>query len=196
MSLPVIANASASLTASGVANARSIAAASLRNDVPGKAGASGSTNASAAPASSQVSIASGSNPASLLLKAAVTGINDSLKPAYGENALPGTNSQKATAAVDQIMSLITQFLEALKQKQASEDGATNFKDLVATIRDGFEQGYEEAMNLLKGMGVLSDDMASELTKIHDLVLKGLSDLESAQSSGIGSNAAAATEANS
>ncbi|MDQ5905590.1 MAG: hypothetical protein QG590_71, partial [Pseudomonadota bacterium] len=109
-----------------------------------------------------------------------------------------TGGQKTTAAgaADQIMSLITQFLEALKQKQAGEDGAANLKDLVATIRDGFEQGYEEAMNLLKGMGVLSDDMASEFARIHDLVLKGLSDLESAQSSGIGSNAAAATEANS
>ena len=170
MSLPVIANASASLTASGIANARAIAAASLRNDVSGQAGAGGSANASAAPASSQVSITSGSKPASLLLKAAVTGINDSLKPAFGESALPGTGGQKTTAAgvADQIMSLITQFLEALKQKQAGEDGATNLKDLVATIRDGFEQGYEEAMNLLKGMGVLRDDMASEFARIHDL----------------------------
>ena len=133
------------------------------------------------------------------MKATVTGINDSLKPAFGENTLSGMGGQKTTAdgAADQIISLITQFLDALKQKQAGEDGATNLKDLVATIRDGFEQGYEEAMNLLKGMGVLSDDMASEFARIHDLVLKGLSDFESAQGCGttIGSNAAVATEAN-
>ena len=199
MSLPAIANASASLTASGIANARSIPAASFRHDVASQAGAGGSANASAAPASFEVSLTSGSNPASLLLKAAVTGINDSLQLAFGEGALTGTGGQKTTAAgvADQIISLITQFLEALKQKQAGEDGATTLQDLMATIRDGFEQGYEEAMNLLKGMGVLSDDMASEFARIHDLVLKGLSDFESAQGCGttIGSNAAVATEAN-
>ena len=198
MSLPAIANSSVSQTASGIATARAITATSLRAGVSGQAGAGGSANVSAAPSSSQVSLTSGSKPASLFLKAAVTGINDALKPVAGENALPEAGSRKTTAAgaADQILSLITQFLDALKPKQAGEDGTTNLKDLVATIRVGFEQGYEEAMTLLKGMGVLSDDMASEFTKIHDLVLNGLSELESPHSSGTGGNAAVATEANS
>jgi hypothetical protein len=53
------------------------------------------------------------------------------------------------------LSLITQLLDASKQKQSGEDGATNLMNLVATIRDGFEQDYEEGMILLKEMGVLS-----------------------------------------
>ena len=51
---------------------------------------------------------------------------------------------------------------------------------MSTIRSGFEQGAREAQDILKGMGVLSGDIASNIDKTLALVNQGYADFEATQ----------------
>jgi hypothetical protein len=60
------------------------------------------------------------------------------------------------------MSLSTGIFDVFRKLHPDEntnDVLTNFMD---AIRSGFEKGTEEAQGILRGMGVLSDDIASNI----------------------------------
>lgn len=141
-------------------------------------------NASIVQASIEVAISSKNEPLALLLKSAITGINDLLKPEFGENALQNAVSQDNTpdGTAGRIVSLSTGFFEAFKKQHVGENEADVLKTFMATIRGGFEHGYNEARDILKGMNVLNGDIAGNIDKTHELVLKGYADFEAAQSS--------------
>ena len=75
------------------------------------------------------------------------------------------------------MSLSTGFFDAFKKQHAGEDEAGVLKLFMTTIRSGFEQGYNEARDILQGMGVLGGDIADNIAKTHELVLQGYADFE-------------------
>lgn len=136
-------------------------------------------NASIIKASIEVSISSDNEPLALLLKSAITGINDILKPEFGENAIENAASQDNTpdGTAARIVSLSTGFFEAFKKQHAGEDEAGVLKLFMTTIRGGFEQGYNEARDILQGMGVLGGDIADNIAKTHELVQQGYADFE-------------------
>ncbi len=154
-----------------------------------KAGDKVSTQADARPqlntsiiqASIDVSISSHNEPLALLFKSAITGINDLLKPEFGENAIQNAVSQDNTpeGTAGRIVSLSTGFFEAFKQQHVGENDADVLKKFMSTIRSGFEQGYKEASDILQGMGVLNGDIASNIDKTYQLVQKGYADFEAA-----------------
>jgi hypothetical protein len=191
MSPPITASSSASSPeASGTKLA---AAADTKLATPAEARSQ--LNASIITASFEVAINSQNEPLALLLKAAITGINDLLKPEFGENALQSAASQDNTAEGTswRIVSLSTGFYEAFKQQHAGEDEAAVLKNFMTTIRGGFEQGFKEASDILQGMNVLNGDIASGIDKTYELVQKGYADFEAAQSSRISGNAQPVTE---
>jgi hypothetical protein len=133
-------------------------------------------------ASLEVSIKSKNQPLALLLKSAITGINDLLKPQFGDNAIQAAASQDNTPSgtAGRIVSLSTGFYEAFKQQHPGENANDVLTKFMATIRSGFEQGAKEAQVILTGMGVLSGDIASNIDQTLALVMQGYTDFETAQ----------------
>lgn len=142
-------------------------------------------NASIIQSSIDVSISSKNEPLALLLKSAINGINDLLKPEFGENAIQNAVGQDNTpeGTAGRIVSLSTGFFEAFKANHAGEDEAEVLKNFMATIRGGFEQGFKEASDILKGMNVLNGDIAGNVDKTYALVQKGFADFEAAFAKG-------------
>jgi hypothetical protein len=134
-------------------------------------------NVSILQASVDVSITSGNEPLALLLQSAIAGINDILEPEFGQNAIQNAASQDNTpeGTAERIVSLSTGFYETFKQQHLGEPEADVLKQFMAIIRGGFEQGFKEAREILQGMNVLNDEIASNIDKTYALVLQGYAD---------------------
>ena len=147
-------------------------------------------NAAIVAASFEVAISSGNEPLALLFKSAINSINDILKPELGENAIQNAVDQDNTAAgtAGRIVSISTGFYEAFKRQHPGEDEAEVLSKFMNAISSGFEQGYQEASDILQGLGVLDGDIASGIAKTHELVLQGYADFEAAQRSALASAA--------
>jgi len=139
-------------------------------------------NAAILQASLDVSIQSKNEPLALLLKSAISGINDLLKPQFGENAIQAAASQDntPTGTAGRIVSISTGFFEAFKKQNPDGNASDVLGNFMATIRRGFEQGAKEAQDILKGMGVLNGDVATNIDKTLELVRQGYADFEAAQ----------------
>lgn len=140
-------------------------------------------NAAIVQASADVAISSGNDSLALLYKTAIDSINENLKAEFGDNALQAAMSQDNTpdGTAGRIVSLSTGFFEAFKAQHAGEDEAEVLKNFMATIRSGFERGFQEASDILQSLSVLNGDIASNIDKTYELVLQGYADFEAAQS---------------
>jgi hypothetical protein len=131
-------------------------------------------NVSIMEASASISIGVGSNPQALLYKSAITSINEALKAELGENAVQNAarhdNSPQATA--DRIVSLASGFFEVFKRQnpQLEEDAA--LEKFMGAVKGGVEQGFKEARDILKGLKVLDADVAANIDKTYEFVMKG------------------------
>ena len=56
-----------------------------------------------------------------------------------------------------------------------KDPETLVKDFVGVIRGGFEKGFNEASQILQGLGVLNGNVAEGINKTYELVQKGYDD---------------------
>ncbi len=154
------------------ANARTQAAAQLNSSI----------------LQSSITVNAGNEPLALVLKSAITGINEQLAPQFGENAIQNAagqdNSPEATA--ERIVSLSTGFFEAFKKQnpELSEDAAAS--KFLDTIKGGIEKGFGEAKDILQGLKVLNGEVASNIDKTYDLVQQGLAKF--AADNGIGDGA--------
>lgn len=140
-------------------------------------------NVSIVKASLDVSISSQNDPLALLYKSAITSLNETLKADLGENAIQNAASQdnSAEGTADRIVKLSTGFFEQFKKQHVGEDEGEVLKKFMSTIRGGFEQGFNEAKDILGGLKVLNGDIAGNVDKTHELVQKGYADFEAAQS---------------
>lgn len=138
-------------------------------------------NASILQSSLDVSISSGNESLALMLRSAIDGINEALKPELGDNALQAAMSQDNTpeGTAGRIVSLSTGFFEAFKAQHMDEDEADVLKNFMATIRGGFEKGFKEAVDILKGLSVFAGEIASNIEKTYALVQQGYADFEAA-----------------
>lgn len=143
-------------------------------------------NASIVQASLTVSINSSNEPLSVVLKTALTGINEALKDDFGDNAIQNAMSQDNTpdGTAGRIVSLSTAFFEAYKQQHPGEDEGELLNKFMDTIKGGVEQGFKEAREVLQGLNVLNGDIASNVDKTYELVQKGFDDFVAAQQSRI------------
>ncbi|TWI65363.1 hypothetical protein IP91_02771 [Pseudoduganella lurida] len=132
-------------------------------------------NVSIMEASAQISIGAQNDPQALLYKSAITGINEALRAELGENAVQNAarndNSPEATA--DRIVSLATGFYGAFKKQNPGTEDSTALQKFMDTVRGGVEQGFKEARDILKGLNVLGGDIAGNIDKTYELVMKGL-----------------------
>ncbi len=134
-------------------------------------------NASIVQASLTVSLNTSNEPLSLVLKTALTGINEALKDQFGDNAIQNAvsqdNSPEGTAS--RIVSLSTAFYEAYKQQNPGGDEDATLQNFLDTLQKGVDQGFKEARGILDGLKVLNGDVASNIDKTYELVKKGFAD---------------------
>lgn len=149
-------------------------------------------NVSILQASMEVSIGAKNDALSLMYKTAIDNLNTVLKPELGDNAIENAANQDNTpeGTAGRIVSLSTGLLDAFKKNHPGEDSAGVVKIFMDTVRSGFEKGFKEAKDILQGMKVLEGDVASNISKTYDLVIKGYSDFESAQNAQIAAQSAA------
>ncbi len=135
-------------------------------------------NASIVQASLSVSISSSNDQMSVVLKTALTGINEALKKdGFGDDAIQNAMSQDNTpeGTAGRIVSLSTGFFEAYKQQHPGEDEGELLNKFMDTIKSGMERGFKEARDVLDGLKALNGDIASNIDKTYALVQKGYAD---------------------
>lgn len=125
-------------------------------------------------ASAEVSLKAGNESQQLLFRSAIERINELLAPTLGPNAIQSKvsedNSPEATAG--RILSLSTGFYDAYAAQRPNDDPDQVAKDFVELIRGGFEQGFNEAKDILQGLKVFNGNVESGVMKTYDLVSKG------------------------
>jgi len=132
-------------------------------------------------ASLDVSIGSQNEPLALLYKTAIDSLNKALQTDLGDNAIENAAGQDNTpeGTAGRIVALSTGFFAAFKEKYAGKSEDELLQGFMNTIRSGFEQGFKEAKDILKGLGVLNGDIAKNIDKTYELVQKGYADFEAA-----------------
>lgn len=120
-----------------------------------------------------------SQPQLLLLKAALEGINESLKALGVEKNLQQSVDEgldvSPQATADRIVTFSTNFFPLyLKQhpEMQEQEALTKFTEVIS---GGIDQGFSEAKEVLLGLNVLKGDIASNIEKTYDLVQQGLAD---------------------
>lgn len=130
-------------------------------------------------ASMDVSISAGDNSMALLYRTAIDSINEQLAPEFGPNALQGAMGQdnSAEATAGRILSQSTAFFDAYARQYPDAEPEEVLRNFVSTIRGGFEQGYNEAANILSGLGVMGEGsaIAADIGKTFELVQQGYDD---------------------
>ncbi|MYM96742.1 DUF5610 domain-containing protein [Duganella vulcania] len=176
MATPVSATPGSSAAASSVP-----AAAKDDGNMSVAAKAKAQLNVSIVQASLTVSLNSSNEPLSVLLKTALTGINEALKDDFGDNAIQKAVSQDNTpeGTASRIVSLSTAFYDAFKQQHPGEDGDAVLNKFMETLKKGVDQGFKEARGVLDGLKVLNGDVASNIDKTYELVQKGYADFAAA-----------------
>ncbi len=137
-------------------------------------------NAQIVEASLSVSLRSGDNSLSLLYRSVYNSINETMGPELGKNPVQNNpisqqdNSPEATA--ERILSFATGFFDAYAKQNPGKDPDKLAEDFVALVRGGFEKGFNEAKNILDGLGVLGgSEVEKSIMKTYDLVSKGFDD---------------------
>ncbi|WP_229258155.1 DUF5610 domain-containing protein [Duganella margarita] len=167
-----------SLTSSNSTNAATQVQAKDDKPVSVAAKAKADLNASIVQASLSVSISSSNDQMSVVLKTALTGINEALKKdGFGDDAIQNAASQDNTpeGTAGRIVSLSTGFFEAYKQQHPGEDEGELLNKFMDTIKSGMERGFSEARDVLKGLNALNGDISSNIDKTYELVQKGYDD---------------------
>ncbi|MET0323535.1 MAG: DUF5610 domain-containing protein [Duganella sp.] len=151
-------------------------------DVSPAAKAKAQLNASIVEASLTVSLKSSDNPMSMVLKTALTGINEALEADFGKDAIQNATSQDNTpeGTASRIVSLSTAFYDSYKLQHPGEDDETTLNNFMDTIKKGVEQGFKEAREILDGFKVLTGELSSNIDKTYDLIQQGFSDFAAAR----------------
>ena len=141
-------------------------------------------NASIMQASLTVSLSSQNNPQTLVFKTALDGINQALQADFGHDAIQAATSQDNTpdGTASRIVSLSTGFFDAFKKQNPGLSDADVLQKFMDTIGSGVEQGFKEARDVLKGLGALGGDVASNIDKTYALVQQGYADFAASKQS--------------
>ena len=135
-------------------------------------------NVSILQASAQVSITAGDQPQALLFQSAIDNINSVLASELGPNAIQNAavsqdNSPEATAG--RILSISTGFYESYARQHPGEDPEQVAQNFVDVVRRGFEQGFNEARDILEGLGAFAGEVRSGVERTYALVQNGYDD---------------------
>lgn len=160
------------------------ASRTAEKEEPGKPGAAraqqqSQLNAQIVQSSLDVSIRSGNDGLALLYRTAIEHINEQLALELGPNAIQNAmgqdNSPEGTAG--RILSQSLAFFDGYARQHPGKEPEQLLRDFIDTIRGGFEKGYNEAISILEGLGVMGEgsQVVAEIGKTYELVQKGYDD---------------------
>ena len=119
----------------------------------------------------------GDKALALLFKTALQGINDALKPDFGDNAIQNAVDTGVDitpeATAERIVQMSTGFFGSYLngREEMSQDEA--LQAFMTIIRGGIDKGFAEARDILSSLKVLEGDIASNIDKTYELVQQGL-----------------------
>lgn len=119
----------------------------------------------------------GDKALALLFKTALQGVNDALKPDFGDNAIQHAVDTgvdiTSEGTAERIVHMSTGFFAAYlnSREVMSQDEA--LQSFTKIIRDGIDKGFAEARDILSGHQVLEGEIASNIDKTYELVQRGL-----------------------
>jgi len=133
-------------------------------------------NAQIVQSSLNVSLKSRDQSLSLVYKSVINSIGETMEAELGKNPLPGKADNSAEATAQRILDFATGFFDTYAKQNPGKDPDKLAKDFVELVRGGFEKGFNEARDILDGMGVLGgSDVEKDIMKTYDLVSKGFDD---------------------
>jgi len=98
-------------------------------------------------------------------------------------------SPEATAK--RIVDFSTGFLAAFKSNNPDLEGTDQIDEFTALIKDAVEKGFQDAGEILKGIGQISGEVQGGIDKTHELVMKGLDDFADREKKALADQQAAA-----
>ena len=134
-------------------------------------------NKSILEASLNVSISAGNESLSLAYKAAAEKINELLEPDLGpravDTAVESGLDVSPEATADRIVSLTTALFDRYRESNPDLGEAELADRFTEVIGGGILQGFNEAREILDGMGVLGGDIESNIDETYALVTEKL-----------------------
>jgi hypothetical protein len=153
-----------------------------------------------------VSLSSKTDPLTVVYKAAITNLNELLRPTLGDNAIQNAASQDNTPAgtAGRIVSLSTGLFQLYKKGFPGEDESTVLARFMKVIQGGIDAGFSEARGVLSGLGVLDGPAGSpsadgatigdNVDQTYKLVTQGLADFMASTTAQIAAEAGATGQA--
>lgn len=134
-------------------------------------------NRSIVEASLQVNLNAGNESLTLVFKAATEKLNEILEPQLGpraiDNAVESGLDVSPEATADRIVSLTTGLFSAFQNANPDLQGSELVDHFTDVIGGGILQGFNEAREILDGMGVLTEEIAGNIDQTFDLVTEKL-----------------------
>jgi len=134
-------------------------------------------NRSIVEASLQVNINAGNESLTLAFKAATEKLNEILEPQLGpraiDNAVDSGLDVSPEATADRIVSLTTGLFSAFQNANPDLQGSELVDHFTDVIGGGILQGFDEAREILDGMGVLTEEIAANIDQTYNLVTEKL-----------------------
>ncbi|MFT4796823.1 MAG: hypothetical protein ACJAXW_003273 [Candidatus Azotimanducaceae bacterium] len=129
-----------------------------------------------------VAVAADQTPLTLAYQAAIDRINEAVAPYLGENAMARGEQAKVDVSpevtAERIVSRSTALFSRFEDRYPDRDTKDTINHFVDTIRGGVEQGFSEAKDILKGLGVLNGDIKTNVDLTFERVLDGLAEFQS------------------
>lgn len=124
-----------------------------------------------------VSIDIGNRSMRLLLQAAVEHVNQAMSREFGRDVArhPGHPGPDFTprAVADRIVSLSTSFFDEYRDLYPKKDMDAALQSFVRLIGGGIDKGFDEARDILDGLGALKGNVAENIDKTYEYVQSGL-----------------------
>ncbi len=128
-----------------------------------------------------VDIAAKERPLELVYKAAIERLNETLEPEFGANAIEEAAASgmdfSPEAVAERIVGFATGFFSNYLENHPDEESNEQLSGFLDLVRGAIDQGFEEARNILEGLGVLSGGIASNVDKTYDLIQEKLDSFE-------------------
>lgn len=128
-----------------------------------------------------VEITSGSQPQALLYRSAIDKLNEYLAPELGTDAIGQAAKSgmdfSPEAVAERILSFATGFFGMYAERHADAGSNEQLDGYMDLIRGAIEQGFNEARDILDGLGVFSGDVKANANHTYDLIKQGLDAFE-------------------
>lgn len=127
--------------------------------------------------SAEVDISAANKPLELLYRSAIEKLNEYLTPELGEDAI-GKAAQSGMdfspeAVAERIVSFATAGFAAYTERHGDQPQDEQLNGFMELIGGAIQQGFEEAKEILEGLGVFQGTIADNANQTYDLIQEKL-----------------------